>query len=162
MRQSRHGLRSKRSKAHENGDEEFGCEHVSVCVFFCEEISCAYKDFLHRMENILFNELRMRGFQVDVGIVNKYTKDENQKTCKSTYEVDFVATRGSRKYYIQSAYRMDSPEKEDQEKFSLRNIRDSFKKLVVVRDNIRPRRDESGILTIGIRQFLLDANAMDL
>ena len=116
----------------------------------------------HIMENILFNELRIRGFQVDVGILDKYSKDENQKTIKSTYEVDFVATKGSQKYYIQSAYRMDSPQKEAQEKFSLRNIKDSFKKIVVVRDNIRPRRDESGILTIGIRQFLMDENALDL
>jgi predicted AAA+ superfamily ATPase len=110
----------------------------------------------------MFNELRIRGFQVDIGILDKYSKDENQKTIKSTYEVDFVATKGSHKYYIQSAYRMDSPEKEAQETFSLRNIKDSFKKIVVVRDNIRPRRDESGILTIGIRQFLMDENAMDL
>ena len=116
----------------------------------------------HIMENIVFNELRLRGFQVDVGILEKYAKDESHKTTKSTYEVDFVATKGSRKYYIQSAYRMDSPEKEAQEKYSLQNIRDSFKKLVIVRDNIRPRRDESGILTLGIRQFLLDEEAMDL
>ena len=116
----------------------------------------------HIMENILYNELLFRGFQIDIGVLDKYTKDANQKTAKSTYEVDFVATKGNRKYYIQSAYRMDSNEKEAQEKFSLQNIGDSFKKLVVVRDKIRPRRDESGILTIGIQQFLMDENAMDL
>lgn len=116
----------------------------------------------HIMENIIYNELQYRGFQIDIGVLDKYTKDANQKTAKSTYEVDFVATKGNRKYYIQSAYRMDSTEKEAQEKFSLQNIGDSFKKLVVVRDKIRPRRDESGILTIGIQQFLMDENAMDL
>ena len=116
----------------------------------------------HIMENIIYNELQYRGFQIDIGVLDKYTKVGNQKTTKSTYEVDFVATKGNRKYYIQSAYRMDSTEKEAQEKFSLQNIDDSFKKLVVVRDKIRPRRDESGILTIGIQQFLMDENAMDL
>ena len=115
----------------------------------------------HIMENILYNELSIRGFQVDVGVLEKYSKDPNQKTIKSTYEVDFVATKGSRKYYIQSAYRMNSPEKEEQEKFSLRHIGDSFKKIIVVHDHIRPRRDESGILTIGIRQFLLDEKVID-
>ena len=116
----------------------------------------------HIMENILYNELNMRGFQIDIGVLDKYSKDANQKTIKSSYEVDFIATKGSQKYYIQSAYHMNSPDKEAQEKFSLRNIGDSFKKVIIIRDNIRPRRDESGILTIGVKQFLLEDNALEL
>ena len=114
------------------------------------------------MENIIFNELKIRGFKVDVGIVEKYGKDENSKTTKSSYEVDFIANRGSRKYYIQSALSLSSEEKESQEKRSLLEIKDSFKKIVVVKDDIMPRRDENGIVTIGLWNFLLDDNSLEL
>ncbi|MEE3411194.1 MAG: ATP-binding protein [Treponema sp.] len=116
----------------------------------------------HIMENIIFNELKIRGFKVDVGIVEKYGKDENSKTTKSSYEVDFIANRGSRKYYIQSALSLSSEEKESQEKRSLLEIKDSFKKIVVVKDDIMPRRDENGIVTIGLWNFLLDDNSLEL
>ena len=116
----------------------------------------------HIMENIIYNELRIRGFRVDVGLVEHYSKDENKKSVKKQLEVDFVATKGSRKYYIQSAFAMSNPEKIAQEQRSLLSIPDSFKKIIVVRDNIKVRRNEQGIVTIGICNFLLDENSLEL
>ncbi len=116
----------------------------------------------HIMENIIYNELRIRGFRVDVGLVEHYSKDENKKSVKKQLEVDFVATKGSRKYYIQSAFAMSNPEKIEQEQRSLLSIPDSFKKIIVVRDNIKVRRDEKGIVTIGICNFLLDEDSLEL
>ncbi len=116
----------------------------------------------HIMENIIYNELRIRGFRVDVGLVEHYSKDANKKSVKKQLEVDFVATKGSRKYYIQSAFAMSNPEKIEQEQRSLLSISDSFKKVIVVRDNIKVRRNEQGIATIGICNFLLDENSLDL
>lgn len=116
----------------------------------------------HIMENIIYNELRIRGFRVDVGLVEHYGKDENKKSTKKQLEVDFVATKGNKKYYIQSAFSMSSSEKIEQEQRSLKSINDSFKKIIVVRDNIKVRRDDYGIVTIGICNFLLDENSLDL
>ncbi len=116
----------------------------------------------HIMENVIYNELRIRGFRVDVGLVEHYSKDENKKSVKKQLEVDFVATKGSRKYYIQSAFAMSNPEKTEQEQRPLLSIHDSFKKIIVVRDNIKVRRNEQGIVTIGICNFLLDENSLDL
>ncbi len=116
----------------------------------------------HIMENIIYNELRIRGFRVDVGLVEHYSKDKNKKSVKKQLEVDFVATKGSKKYYIQSAFAMSNPEKIEQEQRSLLSIPDSFKKIIVVRDNIKVRRNEQGIATIGICNFLLNENSLDL
>ncbi|MGI5107901.1 ATP-binding protein, partial [Treponema socranskii] len=116
----------------------------------------------HIMENIIYNELKIRGFKVDVGLVEKYGKDKNLKTTKSIYEVDFIANRGSKKYYIQSALSLPSSEKENQKKRSLLEIKDSFKKIIVIKDDIKPRRDENGIVTIGLWNFLLDENSLEL
>ena len=116
----------------------------------------------HIMENIIYNELRNRGFRVDVGLVEHYGKDKNGKSTKKQLEVDFVATKGSKRYYVQSAFSMSNPEKIEQEHRSLKSINDSFKKIVVVRDNIRARRNDHGIVTIGICNFLLDENSLDL
>ncbi len=116
----------------------------------------------HIMENIIYNELRIRGFRVDVGLVEHYSKDENKKSVKKQLEVDFVATKGSRKYYIQSAFAISNPEKIAQEQRSLLSISDSFKKIIVVRDNIKVRRNEQGIVTIGLCNFLLDENSLEL
>ncbi len=116
----------------------------------------------HIMENIIYNELRIRGFRVDVGLVEHYSKDENKKSVKKQLEVDFVATKGNRKYYIQSAFAMANPEKIEQEQRSLLSIPDSFKKIVVVKDNIKVRRNEQGIVTMGVYNFLLDENSLDL
>lgn len=116
----------------------------------------------HIMENIIYNELRIRGFRVDVGLVEHYGKNEDGKSTKKQLEVDFVATKGSKKYYIQSAFSMSNPEKIEQEHRSLKSINDSFKKIIVVRDNIKVRRNDYGIVTMGICNFLLDENSLDL
>jgi len=116
----------------------------------------------HVMENIIYNELRIRGYNVDVGVVSVYENDESGKRILKNYEVDFVVTQGNNKYYIQSAFSMSNPEKLKQENNSLINISDSFKKIIVVKDNIKPRRDENGITTIGIYNFLLDENSLNI
>ncbi|MBR5016883.1 MAG: ATP-binding protein [Spirochaetia bacterium] len=116
----------------------------------------------HLMESIIYNELRYRGFNVDVGIVEKRIKDSDGKEVRKQHEVDFVASQGSRKYYIQSAFSMDSAEKELQEKISLRAIDDSFKKIIVVKDVINVRRDENGIVTISLFDFLQNENSLEL
>ncbi len=116
----------------------------------------------HIMENIIYNELRIRGYHVDVGLVEQFGKNKENKTTKKQLEVDFVVTRGSEKYYIQSAFTMNSEEKQKQEERPLNAIGDSFKKIIVVRDNIKVRRNDMGIVTIGIRNFLLDENSLNL
>lgn len=116
----------------------------------------------HVMENIIYNELKLRGYNVDVGVVEVYDNDSNGKTILKNYEVDFIATQGSKKYYIQSAFNMNSEEKEKQEKNSLNNIDDSFKKIIVVKENIMTKRDDRGITTIGIYNFLLNENSLEL
>lgn len=116
----------------------------------------------HIMENIIYNELKVRGFNVDVGIVSCYAKDKNGKRTLKNYEVDFIATKGKYKYYIQSAFSISNVDKLRQETNSLININDSFKKIIVVRENIKPRIDDNGITTIGIYNFLLDENSLNL
>ena len=116
----------------------------------------------HIMENIIYNELCNRDFSVDVGVVEYCYKDENKKSKRSQLEIDFVANKGSKKYYIQSALTVSEEEKRKQEVRSLNRVGDSFKKIVVVKDNIIPWHDDSGILYIGIEQFLLDETAMDM
>ena len=110
----------------------------------------------HIMENIIFNELLIRGYQVDVGIVEIYEKDEQGKYVRKQIEVDFVANKGEKRCYIQSAFSLPTLEKVNQEERPLRNISDSFKKIVIVKDNILPRVDESGLVTIGLKDFLLN------
>lgn len=107
----------------------------------------------HLMENIIYNELRYRGYMVDVGTVIKRENGPNDKDLKKQLEVDFIANLGSKKYYIQSAYSLPSKEKLEQEKASLINIDDSFKKIIVVKDRIKPSLDEHGILTINLFDF---------
>ena len=116
----------------------------------------------HIMENVIYNELRMRGLNVDVGVVEYNYKDESKKTVRKNLEVDFVINRGSNRYYIQSALNVDTKEKQIQETESLRRTGDSFKKVVIVRNNIVPRYDDDGILYIGVEDFLLDEAALDL
>ncbi len=116
----------------------------------------------HIMENIIYNELRIRGYHVDVGLVEQFGKNSENKTTKKQLEVDFVATKGSERYYLQSAFAMTTPEKQAQEERPLNAIGDSFKKIIIVRDNIKVRRNDMGIVTIGIRNFLLDENSLNL
>lgn len=121
----------------------------------------------HIMENILYNELRYRGFNVDVGEMN-ITEDTGRKDknnhaiyAKKSLEVDFIATLGSRKYYVQSALKMELPEKQEQEKKSLYYIDDSFKKIVVTRNGLKVMRDEKGITTIDLFDFLMNDDSLD-
>ena len=112
------------------------------------------------MENIIYNELIYRGYSVEVGVLDFYTK-ENNKTKRNIYETDFVVRKGSKIYYIQSAYDIPSEEKYLQESKSLSLINDSFKKIIVVRQSGPIRHDEKGITTIGIIDFLLNENSLD-
>lgn len=116
----------------------------------------------HLMENVIFNELRARGFQVDVGVVPKRLRNKEGKLARDVLEVDFIANLGSRRYYIQSALSIPNEQKEKQEKASLLNINDSFKKIVVVKDVLRIKRDENGITTMSIFDFLLKENSLEL
>lgn len=113
----------------------------------------------HLMENVIFNELRMRGFAVDVGIVEMRSSEKGFKD-RVKLEADFVANLGNTRYYIQSAYSISSEEKEKQEKASLCGINDSFKKIIIVHDVIKPTRDESGIVTMSIYDFLTNPDAL--
>lgn len=115
----------------------------------------------HLMENVVYNELRHRGFLVDVGNVNIRVKDEEGKLRRVTLEVDFVCNLGSRRYYLQSAYRLPDEEKMRQEKRSLQLIGDSFKKIVVVGERMKLRRDDNGIVLMGIYEFLSEPELLD-
>lgn len=119
-------------------------------------------EITHIMENIIYNELRIRGYKVDVGLVEHYSTNKDGKRQKKQLEVDFVATKGSEKYYIQSAFAMNNEEKIAQEQRPLVNISDSFKKIIIVADNIKVRRNEEGITTMGLRNFLLDENSLNV
>lgn len=116
----------------------------------------------HIMENIIYNELCGRDFSVDVGVVEYCYKDANKKSKRANLEIDFVANKGSQKYYVQSALSVADEEKREQEIRSLSRVGDSFKKIVVVKDNIVPWHDDNGFLYIGIEKFLLDEAAMDM
>ncbi len=116
----------------------------------------------HLMENIIYNELRIRGFQVDVGVVQKRSRNAEGKQEKKQLEIDFVANLGSRRYYIQSAFSLPDKEKEEQEKASLLNVNDSFKKIIIVKDVVKVKHDEKGITTMSIYDFLLEENSLEL
>lgn len=116
----------------------------------------------HIMENIIYNELKIRGFSVDVGVVTLNTKDADGKSIRKQLEIDFICNKGDQKYYIQSAFRMDSEEKEKQELRSLNSLDDSFKKIIVIRIKELMTKDENGYLRIGLLDFLLNDNSLDL
>jgi predicted AAA+ superfamily ATPase len=116
----------------------------------------------HIMENILFNELKIRGFAVDIGVVDIREKNRQGKYVRKRLEVDFVANAGSRRYYVQSALNLDLEEKARQEKRPLKNIGDSFKKIIVVKDDIKLKRDENGFVIMGIQEFLLNPDSLNL
>ena len=113
----------------------------------------------HIMENVIYNELRARGFSVDVGVVERRAK-VNGRDERQQLEVDFVANLGYLRYYVQSAFSLDAPEKAAQEKRSLESIGDSFKKVIVVNRVMRPYMDDSGILVMGLFDFLLDPDSL--
>ena len=115
----------------------------------------------HIMENIIYNELRYRGYQVDVGVVMSREKDENGKEIKKQLEIDFIAYIGSKKYYIQSAYAIPDQTKYEQETASFDKTMDSFKKIVIVEKSMKSRRDEKGYVMMGVKEFLLDKNSLE-
>ena len=114
----------------------------------------------HIMENIIYNELRRRGCKVDVGTIEQRYIDNNNKWQRKQLEVDFVVNEGSKRYYIQSALAMPNDEKRKQELASLLRINDSFKKIIIVKDDIKAWTDDNGILTIGLIEFLTDSNSI--
>ena len=116
----------------------------------------------HIMENIIYNELCLRGFSVDVGLVETSVRNADGRSQRAQLEVDFVANKGSQRYYVQSAYAIPDEEKRTQETRVFARIPDSFKKIVVVREDIVPWHDEQGVLYVGVEQFLLDERAMEL
>lgn len=119
-------------------------------------------EYTHLLENVIFNELIARGFSVDVGVVPKQMRDVNGERARLYLEVDFVCNKGSRRYYIQSAYRMNDEEKVKQEEASLINIDDSFKKIIILGEYTPVLHTESGITIIGIYDFLLKENSLEL
>ena len=115
----------------------------------------------HIMENIVYNELLIRGYNVDVGVVDIFDKDKEGKRVRKQLEVDFVVNQGNQRYYIQVAYDMTSEEKQTQEFNSLRNIPDSFKKIVIVNGSKKPWRNDEGFVIMGMKYFLLNANSLE-
>ena len=115
----------------------------------------------HIMENIVYNELKIRGYNVDVGVVDIFDKDKSGKRVRKQLEVDFVVNQGNQRYYIQVAYDMSSEEKQTQEFKSLRNIPDSFKKIVIVNGSRKPWRNDDGFVIMGMKYFLLGSDSLE-
>lgn len=115
----------------------------------------------HIMENIVYNELLVRGYNVDVGIVDVMAKNVDSKRVRKQLEVDFVVNQGSQRYYIQVAYDMDTKEKQTQELNSLRNIPDSFKKIIIINGIKKPWRNDEGFVIMGMKYFLLNADSLE-
>lgn len=116
----------------------------------------------HIMENMVYNELRIKGFNVDVGVVPHFITDVLGVRKRAQYEIDFVCNEGNKRYYVQVAYKMQAEDKIRQEKRSLQLVSDSFKKIIIVFEDINVRRDNDGITTIGIYDFLLSDNPLEL
>lgn len=115
----------------------------------------------HIMENIIYNELRMRGYRVDVGLVETWKTSAEGKNVRVSLEVDFVVNKGAERIYIQSAFRMPTEDKVVQEKRSLLNTNDNFRKIIIVGDDIKRKTDEQGIITMSLYDFLLDPHSID-
>ena len=118
-------------------------------------------EITHIMENIIYNELRYRGYNIDVGVVEVFEKNNENIRSKKQYEVDFVCNLASKRYYIQSAYKISDDEKRRQEVRPFDKINDSFKKIIITYENIIPRYNEKGYLIIGIKDFLLNKNSLE-
>lgn len=114
----------------------------------------------HIMENIIYNELRYRGYNVDVGVVEA-RETKNGKTQRKQLEIDFVANQGNKRYYIQSAYDIPDEDKMRQETQSFDKTNDSFKKIIIIEKNMKPRRNEKGYLIMGVKEFLLNPNSLE-
>ena len=148
-----------KGRAYFNYPNKYYCEDVGLRN---ARIGFRQPEMTHIMENIIYNELIAREFNVDVGVVEYNYKDQNGKKIRSQLEIDFVVNSGSNRYYIQSALSVADEEKRQQEINSLKRVADSFKKIVVVKDAIIPWHDEDGIYYVGIEQFLLDENCINM
>ena len=115
----------------------------------------------HLMENLIFNELKIRGYNVDVGLIELREIAKDGRKLRKQLEVDFIAYKGNNKYYLQSAFAIPDEQKRQQEEKPLLQIDDSFKKLVIVGQNLKLKRDDKGITTMGIRQFLMNSNSLE-
>ena len=113
----------------------------------------------HLMENIIFNELRVRGFDVDVGVVEAFEKNKAGNGIRKQLEIDFMANRGRERYYVQSALNIDDPDKEAQEKRPFAKLGDSFRKIIIVKGKMPPRTDENGYVIVGLIDFLLSPDS---
>jgi hypothetical protein len=113
------------------------------------------------MENIIFNTLISRGFAVDVGVVTVNVKGDDQKIHQSNLEINFIIKKGMKKYYIQSALRMDTPDKKQQEERPFLELDDFFRKIIISKTKMKPWVNEKGVITIGLMDFLLDESALD-
>ena len=116
----------------------------------------------HSMENVIYNELRMRGFRVDVGSLTVVEKDKGGRLVKKHLEVDFICNKGSKKYYIQSAYMLETEEKMRQEIRPFSKINDSFKKIVITSNTPKPFYTEDGVLMMNVYDFLLNVDSLEL
>lgn len=116
----------------------------------------------HAMENIIFNELKVRGYNVDVGVVVMNEVDKNGKKIRKQLEVDFVCNKGSKRFYIQSAYALPDKEKMEQEQRSLVNTGDGFKKIIITKDAVAPLYNDEGILVMSVYDFLLNPDSMEI
>ena len=116
----------------------------------------------HSMENIIFNELKIRGFNVDVGVIMQYDTNEKGNSIRKQLEIDFVCNKGSKRYYIQSAYAIPDQAKMEQEQRSLMLTGDFFKRIIITKDTPAPHYNEKGVLIMSVYDFLLDENSLDI
>ena len=114
------------------------------------------------MENIIYNELKIRGYNVDVGVVEIFSKNEEDKTSRTQLEVDFVCNQGNKRYYIQSAFAIPDKAKMEQEQKSLLKIEDNFKKVIIVKEDINLWRNEKVVVIMSLQEFLSNPNSLDL
>ena len=120
-----------------------------------------HKDNGHIMENIVYNELVYRGYNVEIGVIETFSKNKENKTVRSIYETDFVATKGGKVYYIQCSYNLYDEKKIEQESKSLSLIKDSFKKIIITRQVSKGQYDRNGVMILGVVDFLLELDSLD-
>ena len=119
-------------------------------------------DYGHQLENVIYNELKVRGYNIDVGMVSVRKKEDSGKMSRINLEVDFICNLGNKRYYIQSAYNLHDEDKIKQEENSLKHISDSYKKIIITHEDIHPRRTESGITYMSVYDFLLNRNSLEI
>lgn len=147
-----------RGKQYFNSNSKFYCVDVGLRNV---RLNMRQNEETHIMENIVFNDLVQRGYSVDVGVLESFSKGANGKTVRSTREIDFVVNYGNAQCYIQSAYRMDTPEKERAELLPFNIVGNSFKKIVIMRNGLSPWYDDNGIYHIGLCDFLLKESILE-